>query len=439
MIGVPDELLAQILSYVGAQSDFLSLSRVSKRLNNAALPYLYSRFTHELYKDPERLHQFLRNIICEPELAGYVEAVDLKDQQKCGLFNNLHTWRVWAEKSYRPRLSEEDKEVFHNAVLEMGLQSIDAPSTIAVKEEAQVALMLSRATNLTDLRMTLPDLSNNRLLLDILRETTARGTALQNLRKFTGIYYNFDGSVEGGFELRPISCLFSLPNIETVNGIACLEPEDAAFRNFDCPEGTSSVEHIEFRRSSICPKAMGLMVGACRALKSFYCDWGGHTVGWSEINFPTVGTALRKQEHSLEKLTLDVRKHYDVWPEQEDVLIPPLGSFSGCQHLTHIEAPAAALIGWDEGRVDGFPMLHEVLPYSLETLIVNQWSPGIIEHLEKMSELCATMFPNLKSITLHSALHADQESEEKMQTQFTKAGSEVAINFIDSGEVDHFS
>ncbi|KAF2093185.1 hypothetical protein NA57DRAFT_61706 [Rhizodiscina lignyota] len=446
---LPDELVDQIFSYVEApphddgtpslksQPDFWSLCLVNKQCQRAATPYLYACFEHELYKDPQHLHLFLRNIIHDAKLASYVQYISLKDQESCGLFQNMRMWREWASTFYRPALADEDRQLFLEAARDLQLQRVDALDTIAEKEEAQAALLLSRTTDVTQLRMTIPNLGKNRLLLEILKETTDRGTALQKLSKFTGIYYNFDGDIDGGFELKPISSLFRLPAIQRINGVACLEPEDDAFKGFDCPEGTSTVREIDFRRSSVCPKAMSLMVGACRALRSFYCDWGGHTVGWSEINFPTVGAALRKQEKSLESLTLDVRKHYDVWPENEDVLIPPLGSFVGFERLRYIEAPAAALIGWDEGHVDGFPLLHEILPFSIEKLVINQWSPGIIEHLEKMAELCAAMFPLLKEMALHSAPH--DADERKMQELYDKNGAEVRIRFKDGEEVDHFA
>lgn len=433
--GLPEELLENVFLFLDSQTVFLRLCRVSRRFQRAATPFLYREFHHELYTAPNRLHVFLRNIIKRPILATYLTKIDLRGQQKSAFFNNMKMWALWAATSYKPELAIEDRELFKDAAEELRLEQADALATIASKEEAQAALLLSRATNVTDLSMNVPNLENSRLLLDILRETTHRGTALQNLRSFTSVY-NFDGAKQGGFELAPISSLFRLPKIESIHAVACLEPEDNAFRGFDCPEGTSTVTEIEFRRSSVCPKAMSLMIGACRGLKHFYCDWGGHTVGWSEVNFPTVGAALRKQEHSLESLVLDVRKHYHTWPEEEDVLIPPLGSFAGFRCLTSISAPGAALVGWDEGRVDKYPELSEILPPSLRSLRINQWAPEFDQHLEKLSDVVVATLPNLREISLEGAPEA--VSGEELQRTFDSKGARVKLHVTGGDEVDHF-
>lgn len=434
--GLPEELLHNVLRFVQSQRDFLSLCRTSSRYNRAASPRLYSSFKHELYQQPERLHSFLRNIVRRPDLADCVSHVTLTHQQRGKSFYDLRTWREWAIKSYKPELSEEDVELFQEGARELQLQLHDALEIISRKEEAQAALMLSHTRNVTELSLNIPNVNDSRLLLNILKETTDRGTALQNLRKFTGIYYNFDGESQGGFELAPISSLFRLPKIQSIYAIACLEPEDDAFRGFDCEEGTSNVVEIQFHRSSVCPKAMSLMLAAPRALKRFYCDWGGHTVGWSEINFPTIGRALQKQARSLESLTLDVKKHYHTWPEAEDGLVPPLGSFAGFERLTHIDVPGAALIGWDEASVGGYARLMDILPTCIATLKVNQWTPGIGEQLQELADVVIANFPDLQEICLEGP--PEDVSEVKLQKLFNARGSQVTVRISDGDEVNHF-
>ncbi|KAK3078458.1 hypothetical protein LTS18_007460 [Coniosporium uncinatum] len=354
--------------------------------------------------------------------------------KQCAAFWDMTSWRAWAETHYRPAIDEADRSLFEKAAHECDLIPPDGDlGDIATDEEAQVALLLSRVVNVEELSLTLPAIHSDRLLLQRMRALVDHRTGLQHLHTFSPSYYNFEGHVEGGFELTPISTVFRLPSIRKIVGTACLEPEDDAFRGFDCPPGSSTVTNIEFYRSSICPKAFRVMIEACKGLEVLYCDWGGHTVGWSEINFSIIGGALQSQAHSLQKLTLDCRKHYDVWPEDEEVLIGPLGSLKNFKQLRMINVPGVALIGWDKDRIDGFNTLPDVLPPCIEELRISNWAPGLEEQLSMLSAVTKEQYPNLRRLILQ-----DVEAG-SLQQQFDDANAHVSVIIEDGDEWDHFS
>ncbi|KAF1984123.1 hypothetical protein K402DRAFT_423198 [Aulographum hederae CBS 113979] len=436
---LPDELLDQIASHVETTRDLRNLALTSKRWRQAAEQYLYHHFDHTLYTNPRRLHGFIRNLINHPKLAQLVKQAHLQDQQRCASFWDMSSWHIWAQTNYDATLSHEDCQLFLQAAQEVGLQTDhDQLGNLVDQEEAQLALLLSRTINLEELALTIPATHSNRLLLQRLRVMIDLATGLQKLTTFVPTYYNFEGHIEGGFELAPISSIFRLPSIRTIRGTACLEPEDDAFNEtaFDCPKGTSTVTEIDFMRSSICPKAFKVMIEACSALEVLHCDWGGHTVGWSEINFAIIGHALLTQKHSLRRLTLDCRKHYDIWPEADEVLIAPLGLLHDFPHLAYVDVPGVALIGWDKDRIDSYRPLGDTLPTAIEELRISNWAPHLVEQLRSMARSSGREYKRLRRLKV---LKVEGLELDEMQMLFRDGGSYVEIELEDASELDHFS
>ncbi|KAK3077220.1 hypothetical protein LTS18_010885, partial [Coniosporium uncinatum] len=133
------------------------------------------------------------------------------------------------------------------------------------------------------------------------------------------------------------------------------------------------------------------------------------------------------------KLTLDCRKHYDVWPEDEEVLIGPLGSLKNFKQLKMINVPGVALIGWDKDRIDGFNALPDVLPPYIEELRISNWAPGLEEQLSMLSAVAKEQYPSLRRLILQ-----DVEAR-SLQQRFDDANAHVSVIIEDGDELDHFS
>jgi len=411
----PDELVQSIIARNDDKPTLYSLCFVSKRVHGITLPYLYRRFSHHLFQRPQRLHTFLRSILARPGLANACESIEILDPERSIDYWDLGSWHEWAEQNYIPILEAAD----HLAILTAGTplhnNSHNQMQYLIRSEEAQAALLICLARNLTYLHIDNPNtvieaprFNADHLLMAMLHPQIRENKILQNLRHLVATSSRLEGG-QGGFRLGAISTFFRLPQLTTFSGNVCHEPEDGFFDGFDCPERSSTVTTLSFHHSAVCPMALKLMVCACARLEHFSCDWAGTAVGWVEVNFPLLKAALREHRASLRTLTLDTREHFDSWPEHDDGLVPALGSLEDFALLEALDVPASALIGWDEADVASQAAgaaLLDVLPPRVRELRVNQVAPRVYEHIAALAEVCNERFPELRRVVLVEMLES---------------------------------
>jgi hypothetical protein len=261
---------------------------------------------------------------------------------------------------------------------------------------------------------------------------------LQSLETLTAVTSRMEGG-QGGFRLSSIGTFFILPNLRTVRGVACFEPEDDLFVDFDCPTRTSTVREIRLLRSAICPLGLRQMISACKALDKFSCDWAGISLGWVEVNFPLLRTALLNHKSTLTTIGLNTAKHYDSWPERDNGLVPPFGSaLTEFEMLKMLDVPASCLVGWDEDNVGGYTPLKDVLPPNIEELKINEFAPRLIEMLEDLAPVCAERYPKLKKLTVSRLFSGKLDVENNLSQKFTELAPELKLVFVDGEEINHF-
>ena len=279
------------------------------------------------------------------------------------------------------------------------------------------------------------------LVLTSLYPKIKQGAILQNLTTLHAVTSRLEGG-QGGFRLSSIATFFHLPNLKRIVGVACFEPEDDLFRDFDCPLGDSNVTDLTFIRSSICPLGLSQMLSACKIVENFDVDWAGLSVGWVEINFPLLRGNLAMHKDHMKRIRMDTRKHYDSWPERDDGLVPPLGpELKGFHALTKLDVPASALIGWDEDEVGGYSALSEVLPSNIEELKINAYAPRLVEELKRFIPLCAEMYPKLRQLQISRTdleVEEDGNTEERLKQMLRDLAPDVRFEFEDGSEIDHF-
>jgi len=305
--------------------------------------------------------------------------------------------------------------------------------------------LISLCPNVTHLHLENPSTKDepprfvlDHLVLDIIHPQIRKSAVLQNLRSLTAVTARLEGG-QGGFRLASIATFFQLPNLRKVTAVACFEPEDELFKDFDYPGSTYSVRKIRVIRSSVCPLGLSQMIKSCKAVETFDCDWAGISVGWVEINFPLLTGALAGHKDTLTSLRLDTAKHYDSWPEHDDGLVPPLGpALREFEKLKILDVPASALIGWDEDDVGGFEPLKDVLPPNIENLKINEYAPRILDKMLEFVGICAEMFPELKKLTISRVHSGTADVEDDLQGKFGKMAPEVELYFEDAREIDHF-
>jgi hypothetical protein len=310
------------------------------------------------------------------------------------------------------------------------------------------ALLIALARNLKLLHIENPTMEDEQprfvldhLVLSTLYPMIKLQAILQNLTTLHAVTARLEGG-QGGFRLSSIATFFHLPNLRRVIGVACFEPEDDLFRDFNCPEKQSNVTDLNFVRSSICPLGLSQMLSACKAVESFDCDWAGFSVGWVEVNFPLLCGNLAMHKDVMKRLRLDTRKHYDSWPERDDGLVPPLGGeLKAFTALTKLDAPASALIGWDEDNIGGYGELKDVLPPNLEELKINEYAPRLVEELDKFIPVFKELYPKLRRLSISRAeleLEEDGDVEERLMKKLRDLAPELRVEFEDGSEIDHF-
>lgn len=444
MNDLPDELAVKIIELVRTTRTLYNLALVSQRIYRITLPFLYARISHYMYQEPYRLHSAIRTLLRRPDLAGKVQYVALRDPFPNDSFWDLKSWTVWAAIKYNAALEGEDSSAFLSAANNL----IGDPSSldrVFDQEEAHAALLIALASDLKHLHIENPNLVNepsrfgmDHLILDILQPQIREGKVLQKLEKLTAVTARLEGG-QGGFRLASIASFFLLPNLVSITGVACFEPEDDLFVNFDPPRRASNVKELRFLRSAICPLGLSQMLESCKVLQAFDCDWAGLSVGWVEINFPLLLEALEAHKETLTELTLDTAKHFDSWPESDDGLVPPLGpTLKTFEKLRKLDVPASALIGYDESDVGGYCTLKETLPPNLEELKVNEFAPRLLEMVLDFVPHCVALVPKLRRFTISRVHVGNADIEDDLKLKFAEAVPNLKLAFEDKREIDHF-
>jgi hypothetical protein len=444
MNDLPDELAVKFIEYVRATQTLYNLALTSHRMYRISLPFLYARISHYMYQEPGRLHSAIRTLIRRPDLAAKVQYLALRDPIQNDSFFDLRSWQIWAKVKYNATLEAKDNSAFFSAANNL-IGNLSSRDNIIHQEEAHAALLVALVTDLKHLHIENPNLVNepsrfgmDHLILDILQPQIKNGTILQKLEKLTAVTARLEGG-QGGFRLASIASFFLLPKIRSITGVACFEPEDDLFVNFDPPRRSSTVRELRFLRSAICPLGLSEMLDCCEAVEIFDCDWAGLSVGWVEINFPLLLEGLESHKGTLTELTLDTAKHFDSWPERDDGLVPPLGpALKTFEKLRKLDVPASALIGYDESNVGGYDALKELLPPNLEELKLNEFAPRLLEMVLDLVPHVTTLVPKLRALTI-SRIHAgDAEVEDNLEAKLAEAAPDVKLSFVDKREIDHF-
>lgn len=441
---LPDELIVKIIEYIRLTRTLYDLSNTSQRLYRITMPFLYARISHYMYQEPQRLHSAIRTLIRRPDLAAKVQYVALRDPIQNDSFFDLKSWAVWAAVKYNATIEGEDASRFFSAANNL-IGNLSTRDSLIEKEEAHAALLVALVPGLKHLHIENPNLVNepsrfgmDHLVIDILQPQIKRKRILQELERLTAVTARLEGG-QGGFRLSSIASFFLLPKLRSVIGVACFEPEDDLFVNFDPPRRSSAVTELRFLRSAICPLGLSEMLESCKAVEIFDCDWAGLSVGWVEINFPLLLEALQSHKETLTELILDTAKHFDSWPESDDGLVPPLGpSLKGFEKLRRLDVPASALIGYDEHDVGGYGKLKDTLPPNLEELKFNEFAPRLVQLVEEFIPYCTTLVPNLRTITISRVHAGDADVEDDLENKFAQSAPGVKLSFQDRREIDHF-
>ena len=401
---LPDEVLLMIFAYVSGNADtyaeqkteFYALSVTSRPFHRVAAEYLYKRCILQ----PETSRALIRTVAISPSISSMIKEVEI----------GCHA-RVSAS-----RRSNRDLNLLISKVTELKL---------SYKDERRWIRQLSRGVESAEAGLLLLQTPNIELLVvgDQFQEINRRKhepfrkppfwmqviiwatdepprSSIHSFSILNRVHINMAFSRQ--LMLADTFRIFKLPSMKVVTLVNAVEYgwniDEKRYK--DLLENPSPVEELYFEDCIICEPVLSAIITSCRALRRFDYDFvmdNPHA-----MEFPTIGRALQEHHLSLETLKLGCIYYRD----SDNVC--PLGSLKNFRKLTHIQAEAAAIIGYASQET---LRIVEVLPESIQTLVILIEDVGlcqgpILEHvlgeLKGFVRLCAERFPLLRKVSIPS-------------------------------------
>lgn len=250
------------------------------------------------------------------------------------------------------------------------------------------------------------------------------------------------------FTLDCVSPFFRLPSLTTFQVHAC-----GGMDEFHHPVGVSSVTDIDLMCSILEAQEISLLIGVCKALRSFRFQYGCVTI-WPDIeaeiehlDLVAIGTALRHHKHSLEVLRIDDMDNEYIRNS------PPsgaIGSLKDFEKLVSLDLEQHYLLGPVEvgsGRepetsdssgngaepVNGQTInanqqirLLDLLPPSLEALVLRDCDVTIVPQLCDIYARGSRQLPNLKRIGIDGTICPHPEHAEMVDGRYTRYDTDSA-------------
>jgi hypothetical protein len=143
-------------------------------------------------------------------------------------------------------------------------------------------------------------------------------------------------------------------------------------------------------------------------LRKFFYDHGGAIVGYSDFLPQKFGEGLAHLHHCLEELVL---LSHDYDDNNGDEPARAIGSLADFQKLRQIVMHAKCLLGpdpedQDDDDEDGSqhsatqPLLVDILPTSLEALVLMKCDSGILDQLQGLLQQRKEKFSVLKNVAI---------------------------------------
>ena len=401
---LPDEVLLMILAYVSGNADtyaeqkteFYALSVTSRPFHRAAAEYLYKRCILQ----PETSRALIRTVAISPSISSMIKEVEI----------GCHA-RVSAS-----RWSHRDLNLLIAKVTELKLSYKDERRWIRQLsrgvESAEAGLLLLQTPNIESLVVGDQFREINRqnhglfrkppfwMQLIIWATDEPPRSSVHSFSILSRVHINMASPRQ--IMLAHIFRIFRLPTMKVVTLVNAVEYgwniDEKCYK--DLLENPSPVEELYFKDCIICELVLSAIITSCRALRCFDYDFvmdNPHA-----MDFPTIGRALQEHHLSLETLKLGCIYYRD----NDNVY--PLGSLKNFRKLTHIEADAAAIIGYAGQET---LRIVEVLPESIQTLVILIEDVGscqapifkyVLGELKGFGQLCAERFPLLRKVNIPS-------------------------------------
>ncbi|KAL4863003.1 hypothetical protein BDV12DRAFT_206857 [Aspergillus spectabilis] len=406
---LPAELLLQIASYLEDHTDTLHLAFCCHAFYPLLLPKVFTSLDLIEHRHGHLSH-LTHTVASNPTLAREVRTLRVNNG-----------WRPTSSVRYDPAIIQP---LLESALGPEGELSVWEPA-LQDREDNDVylALLLQLLPNLETL--VLEPLSmyfTGRLISRIAlgEKPFDSNPPLSNLRHFTGMW----STVEYGLRSTSFLPFFRLPSLRTFSGKSVCDGGDSDDEDYEPlisldEPGYSNVTHINLQ-SSYSPLGFPDLIRASKRLESFIFNHSDTVCyGWDEyLDPPKIYESLCKHRESLEELEIgyDADLAGNNPPEESDFI----GSFTHFRALKKLRVQIANVLYWggdwpDEDDPEN--TLQNILPVSLESLILEDLAKSHIETLAKALEVLLSgekyRCPNLVYLEIRGWwMHEDQSTEE---------------------------
>jgi hypothetical protein len=406
---LPFELLDMVMGHASdGMADVKTLctfSLVSSRWYAALSGRIYSRWLHDgEHHSILSMWKFLRSVLTSRRIADGVHELDIR---------NWHLGLVY--KSGRLVLSDDDVDLFRDALRMAGLETIESSALEALQKadpRPLMALLLACLPNLATLHAHLPD--EDMFFAAVLqkaiegRQNQQAPNGIPLLNRLREVHLASAWIYRGrGYQLRVkhLSHVFQLPNIQELS-VFDLEPCEA-FDRFGNSPGSSSITNLTLvhHRGSLLevPDTLALLAFPRRLTKlSIYLN-DNDAMGYrNQISNIDLWSGIRKHEDSLEHLDIYRDCDGDI-PEchsRNNSYFGLMRRFTRLRHL-YIQ-PEVVLGGCCTGELAPF-RLKDTLPPNLESLVLYGYEGLVfIKNLAQQLEEVVTSpdFPLLGDVAL---------------------------------------
>ncbi|KAL2831373.1 hypothetical protein BDW59DRAFT_157802 [Aspergillus cavernicola] len=389
MSGLPHEILLLISSHVASPADTLRLASCCQKFHALLTPEVYN--TLEL-EDGRAWHisRLTYTLARNPQLASLVRILRIGDEAiSCRHRSDTY----YDDKTIRPLLEAATSS-------RKELAAWEKPFKADAGDDPWLAILLPLLTNLEELEMVVhwPSTYMRKILQRITQDL--HSPCLRRLSEVSVLWWDTEGGIrtsyDGQFETEHLHADES--DYEEEKGGEGSEPEDEEIKEARYPgsESFSNVTRLHVHYSNP-EKGLPDLISAPKQLESFVYEYNGSTGEYTPFDARAFYGSLCKHRESLAEITLCE----DIWSYSVDepVDVQFIGSFKDFTTLRKLRLRGQNILDWEESGGGSKNTLPDVLPASLESLIIESFdecdSVGLTAELETIVRNINSTCPNL--------------------------------------------
>ncbi|KAL3470867.1 hypothetical protein BJX99DRAFT_263808 [Aspergillus californicus] len=398
--GLPHEILLLISSHLASPADTLRLASCCQKFHDLLTPEVYN--TVQLEDGREwHMSRLTHTLARNPQLAKLVRSLRHSD----GAISCYHHGAYYDDKTIHPLLEAATPCSKELATWEKQLKA-------DVGDDPWLAILLPLLTNLEELEMVIhwPSSYTRKMLQRITQGPP--NPCLARLREVSVRFWD----TEGGLRTSYVYPFFRLPSLRGFTGNMLQdgrfegedlhrdesdyesdyegdEAKEAAYPGSECFSTVTRL-HVHYSNSE---KGLPDLISAPKRLESFVYEYNGSTGEYTPFDARAFYGSLCKHRESLAEITLCE----DIWSYSVDepVDVKFVGSFKDFTALRKLRLRGQNILDWEESGSGFKNTLSDVLPESLESLIIESFdecdSVGLTAELETLVRNINSTCPNL--------------------------------------------